>query len=125
VWDTAPLVAVIVTVYVPGVVRSDADTVNADELVPRGWRFNVDGARDAVGFEGERLVVRLAGVTWADRIRLPEKPFMLASVNVDVPEDPTEMESDVGLAAMPKSPMFTETLTKCVRFPLVPLTKTV
>ena len=31
--DTLPLVAVTVTVYVPGVVRSDADTVNVDELV--------------------------------------------------------------------------------------------
>jgi hypothetical protein len=33
VWDTVPLVAVIVTTYVPGVVRSDADTVSVDELV--------------------------------------------------------------------------------------------
>lgn len=44
---------------------------------------------------------------------------------MEVPEDPIEMESDVGLAAMPKSPMFTETLTKRVRFPLVPFTRTV
>ena len=85
----------------------------------------MDGAGDAVGFEGERPAVRLAGVTWVDRFRLPENPFKLDSVKVDVPEDPIEMESAVGLAAMPKSPMFTETLTKRVRFPLVPITKTV
>jgi hypothetical protein len=111
--------------YVPGVVRSDADIVNVDELVPRCWRFTVDGARDAVGFEGERPAVRLAGVTWVDRFRLPENPFKLDSVKVDVPEDPIEIENDAGLAAMPKSPMFTETLAKRVRFPLVPFTKTV
>jgi len=63
VWDTVPLVAVTVTVYVPGVVRSDGDTVNVDELVLWDCRFTADGARDAVGFESERLAVRLAGVT--------------------------------------------------------------
>ena len=34
--DTVPFEAVIVTVYVPGVVRSDADTVNVAEFVPLG-----------------------------------------------------------------------------------------
>jgi hypothetical protein len=118
-------VAVIVTVYVPGVVRSDADTVSVDELVLWDCTFTEDGAKDAVGFERERPAVRLAGVTWADRVRLPENPLRLVSVNEDVPEDPTAMESDVGLAAMPKSPMLTDTLAKRVRVPLVPCTKTV
>jgi hypothetical protein len=36
VWDTAPFEAVIVTMYVPGVVRSDADTVNVAEFVLLG-----------------------------------------------------------------------------------------
>jgi len=107
------------------VVRSDADTVNVDEPVLWGCRFTVDGARDVDGFEGERPAVRLAGVTWAEMFTAPENPLMLASVNVDVPEAPMEMESDVGLAAMPKSPMFTETLTVRVIVPFVPLTKTV
>jgi hypothetical protein len=120
-----PLVAVIVTMYVPGVVRSDVDTVNVDELVLRDCRLTADGARDAVGFEGERPAVRLAGATWADMLTPPENPLRLVSVNVDVPEDPIEMERDPGLAVRPKSPMFTETLTKRVRFPLVPFTKTV
>ena len=106
-------------------VRSDADTVNVDEPVPWGCRFTVDGARDTVGFEGESPAVRLVGVTWADRLTPPENPLMLVSVNVDVPEDPIAMESDVGLAAMPKSPMFTETLTVRVTVPFVPLTKMV
>ena len=34
--DTVPFEAVIVTVYVPGVVRSDVDTVNMAEFVPFG-----------------------------------------------------------------------------------------
>jgi hypothetical protein len=111
--------------YVPGVVRSDVDTVNVDELVLRDCRLTADGARDAVGFEGERPAVRLAGATWADMLTPPENPLRLVSLNVDVPEDPIEMERDAGLAVRPKSPMFTETLTKRVRFPLVPFTKTV
>ena len=49
----------------------------------------------------------------------------LVSVNVDVPEDPREIESDVGFAAMPKSPMLTDTLANRVRFPPVPFTRTV
>ncbi len=56
---------------------------------------------------------------------MPENPLRLVSVKADVPEDPRAMENDVGLAAMPKSPMFTETLAKRVRFPLVPFTKMV
>jgi hypothetical protein len=34
--DTVPFEAVIVTVYVPGVVRSDADTVSVAAFVPLG-----------------------------------------------------------------------------------------
>jgi len=107
------------------VVRSDADTVNVDEPVLRGCRFTVDGARDADGFEGERPAVRLMGVTWADKPTPPENPFMLVSVNMDVPDEPIEMKRDAGLAATLKSPMFTETLTVRVSVPFVPLTKTV
>jgi hypothetical protein len=34
--ETVPFEAVIVTVYVPGVVRSDVDTVKVAEFVPLG-----------------------------------------------------------------------------------------
>ena len=105
--------------------RSDADTVNVDEPALWGCRFTVDGARDVDGFEGERPAVRLVGVTWADKPTPPENPFMLVSVNMDVPDEPIEMERDAGLAATLKSPMFTETLTVRVSVPFVPLTKTV
>ena len=106
-------------------VRSDADTVNVDEPVLWGFRFIADGARDVDGFEGESPAVRLAGVTWADKPTPPENPLMLVSVNVDVPDEPIEMERDAGLGATLKSPMFTETLTVRVTVPFVPLTKTV
>ncbi len=105
--------------------RSDADTVNVDEPALWGCRFTVDGARDVDGFEGERPAVRLVGVTWADKPTPPENPFMLVSVNMDVPDEPIEMKRDAGLAATLKSPMFTETLTVRVSVPFVPLTKTV
>src|SRR5438105_12144512 len=103
-------------------VRSDADTVNVDEPVLWGCRFTVDGARDVDGFEGERPAVRLAGGTWAEMFTAPENPLMLASVNVDVPDDSMEMGSDVVLASDRKSRMFTETLTVDVLVPFVPLT---
>src|SRR5438105_15793570 len=106
-------------------VRSDADTVNVDEPVLWGCRFTVDGARDVDGFEGERPAVRLAGVTWAEMFTAPENPLMLASVNVDVPEAPMEMEGGVGLAGMPKSPMITETRTVSVMVQVVPLSEAV
>ena len=82
-------------------VRSDADTVNVDAPVLCGCRFTTDGARDAVGFEGDKPAVKLVGVTWADKLTPPENPLILVSVKVEVPEDPTEIERDDGLATMP------------------------
>jgi len=52
------------------------------------------------------------------------KPLKLANVSVDVPEDPTDMDREVGLADMLKSMMFTTTLAVRVKLPLVPLTTT-
>jgi hypothetical protein len=68
--------------------------------------------------------VRSVGVTCAVRLRLPVKPLKLASVSVDVPDDPTDMDREVGLAVMLKSMMFTATVTDRVKLPLVPLTTT-
>ncbi len=68
--------------------------------------------------------MRSAGVTCAVRLRLPVKPLKLANVSVDVPEDPTDMDREVGLADMLKSMMFTTTLAVRVKLPLVPLTTT-
>ena len=69
--------------------------------------------------------MRSVGVTCAVRLRLPVKPFKLASVSVDVPDDPTDRDSEVGLADMLKSMTFTMTLTDRVKLPLVPFTTTV
>ena len=115
----------IVTIYVPGVVRSDADTVRVAEPVPPGCRLTEDELRTAVGWAGESPAVRLEGATFAVRLTLPEKPLTLVNVNVEVPEDPIEMDSEVGLAATPKSTMSTETVTARVRLPFVPVTRMV
>jgi len=69
--------------------------------------------------------VRSVGVTCAARLRLPVKPLRLVNVRVDVPDDPTDMDREVGFADMLKSMMFTTTLTVRVKLPLVPLTTTV
>jgi len=114
-----------VTMYVPGVVRSDADTVRVAEAVPLGCRFTADELRAAVGWAGESPAVKLAGATLAVRLTLPEKPLTLVNVNVEVLEDPIEMDSEVGLAATPKSTMSTETVTARVRLPFVPVTRMV
>ena len=111
--------------YVPGVVRSDADTVRVAEAVPLGCRFTADKLRAAVGWAGESPAVRLVGVTFAVRLTLPEKPLTLANVNVEVLEDPIGMDSEVGLAATPKSTMSTETVVARVRLPFVPVTRIV
>src|SRR6266568_3588547 len=108
-----------VTMYVPGVVRSDADTVRVAEAVPLGCRFTADELRAAVGWAGESPAVRLVGVTFAVRLTLPEKPLTLVNVNVVVLEDP------IGLAATPKSTMSTETVVARVRLPFVPVTRMV
>jgi len=69
--------------------------------------------------------VRSVGVTCAARLRLPVKPLRLVNVSVDVPDDPTDIDREVGLADMLKSMMLTTTLTVRVKLPLVPLTTTV
>ena len=68
--------------------------------------------------------MRSVGVTCVARLRLPVKPLRLVNVSVDVPDDPTDMDREVGLADMLKSMMFTTTLTVRVKLPLVPLTTT-
>ncbi len=111
--------------YVPGVVMSDADTVRVAEPVPLGCRFTADELRAAVGWAGESPAVRLVGVIFAVRLTLSEKPLTLVNVNVEVPEDPIEIDSEVGLAATPKSTMRTETVIARVRLPFVPVTRMV
>jgi len=116
---------VIVTIYVPGVVRSDADTVRVAEPVPPGCKLTADELRAAVGWSGESPAVRLEGATFAVRLTLPEKPLTLVKVNVEVPEDPIEMDTEVALAATPTSTISTETVTARVRLPFVPVTRMV
>lgn len=83
-------VPVTVTVYMPGAVPPGTVTVSVE----------VPGAVTEVGL---RLPVGPAGLTVAVRLTFPEKPEMLPTVMVDVPEPPGGMFSVVGLAEMVKS----------------------
>jgi hypothetical protein len=80
---TPPLIADMVTVYVPGVVSSDVETVSVTVLVPPAERAAFDELRDTVGFESEKPTIPLAAVTDAWSPRVPAKPLMLVSVIVD------------------------------------------
>src|SRR6266702_4290869 len=66
VWVTPPLEADMVTAYVPGVVRSDAETVSVTVPEPPADKATFDALRDALGSEGESPPVRLVGLTLAE-----------------------------------------------------------
>ena len=71
--DIVPLLPVTVIVYVPGVVRSDADTVMVEVPVPFAVRTTLAGLKDAVGLERESDAVVSAGATVAERFTVPKK----------------------------------------------------
>ena len=94
-----PDVAVIVIVYVPGVVRTDVATVRVDTPVPPEVKVTDVGLRLAVGYMRQRPEQAI------DVLRpiVPANPFKLVSAIVDVPDDPIWMLRDAGVALMPKS----------------------
>jgi len=79
-----PDVAVIVTVYVPGVVRIDVATIRVDVVVPPAVSVTVVGLRVAVGYMRQRPEQAIDAL----RPIPPPNPFKLVSVMVDVPDDP-------------------------------------
>jgi hypothetical protein len=93
-----PEVAVIVTVYVPGVVRTEVETVRVDAPVPPADRVTDVGFRLAVGYTTQTPEQAI------DVLRpiVPANPFKLVSVIVDVPDDPMWMLRETGEALMPK-----------------------
>lgn len=60
--ETPPLVAVTVTRYVPGAVRSGTETSIISEAVPFGSKLTMELLSDAVGCEGDRLAAKLPGL---------------------------------------------------------------
>ena len=94
-----PDVAVIVIVYVPGVVATDVATVRVEMPVPPEVKVTDVGLRLAVGYTRQRPEQEI------DVLKpiVPANPFKLVSVIVDVPDDPIGMLRDAGVALMLKS----------------------
>ena len=57
-WVTEPIVAVTVTVYVPGVVKREVEIVNVDVAVPSAANVTVPGLTEPVGHTRTRPDVR-------------------------------------------------------------------
>jgi hypothetical protein len=76
-WDSVPLSALIVTAYVPGVVRSGVETESVDVTDPFAATLTLLGLRVAVGSSGERDAVVSAGATEAARFTVPVKLYRL------------------------------------------------
>ena len=72
--DIVPLVAVTVIVWVPGVVRSDDETVMVDEPVPFAARSTLAGLKETVGSTRESDAVVSAAAIEAARFTVPVKP---------------------------------------------------
>jgi hypothetical protein len=79
--------------YEPGAAPSDV-TFKVELAVPFEARVTDPGLR---------LVEGLGGETDAERDIVPENPFTLVRVIVDVPEEPCAMVSEVGFADILKS----------------------
>jgi hypothetical protein len=88
--DVEPLVAKVVTVYMPVVVEL---TVSVDVPVPPLVRMILEGLSDAVRPEGETLV---------ESDTVPVNPLRLVRVMVEVAEEPAGIVIVVGLAEMLK-----------------------
>ena len=95
-----PIVAVTMTVYVPGVVKSDVDTVRVEVAVPSAASVTLPGLTEHVG----QIRTRSDDEIDAVRLEVPKRPFRLASWIVDVAEDPMTIVREAGDDAMLKSP---------------------
>jgi hypothetical protein len=92
-WESEPLVAVTLTLYVPVTALAEV-TFNVELPAPFEASTTLPGLRFANGPEGE---------TDADKVTVPENPLRLATVMADVPEDPCAMVNEVGFADTLKS----------------------
>ena len=106
--------------------RSDADTVIVEALVPFAVRTTLAGLKDAVGLARESEAVVSAWEIVAERLTVPTKLLRLLRVIVVVPDDPTGTVMLAGLADIVKSGGGAVTMSLIVRIrtrlPLVALT---
>src|SRR5206468_13111202 len=95
-----PTVAVTVTVYVPGVVNSDVETVSVDVAVPSADNVTLLGLTETVG----QIRTRSDDEIEALKLAVPERPLRLVKVIMDVPDPLQVIVREVGDAPMLKSP---------------------
>ena len=98
-----PLVPVIVTVYVPGVVLCNVLIVSVDVPDPPELSETLDELRVSLGPVGEQV---------AEIATLPVKPLMLAKLMVTVPVEPAARLSELTLVSRLKSCTFTVITTE-------------
>ena len=96
---TEPIVAVTVTVYVPGVVKSDVVTVRVEVAVPSAASVMLPGLKKTVGQNKIRSDDEIAAL----KLAVPERPLRLVRVIVDVADDPMTIVNELGEAPMVKS----------------------
>ena len=95
-----PIVAVTVTVYVPGVVKSDVETVKVDVAVPSAAKVTLLGLTETVGHTRTRSDDEIEALT----LPAPERPFRLVSVIVHTTDPETVTVRELDEAPMLKSP---------------------
>jgi len=99
-WVMEPTVAVTVTVYVPGVVKSDVETMRVEVAVPSAANVTLPGFTETVG----QIRIRPDDVIDALRLAVPERPLRLARVIAELPEEPQTIVRESGETPMLKSP---------------------
>ena len=97
---TEPIVAVIVTVYVPGVVKSDVETVRVEGAVPSAANVTLPGLTETAG----QIKIRSDDEIDALKLAVPERLLRLVRVIVALPEEPQRIVREAGEAPMLKSP---------------------
>jgi len=96
---TDPIVAVTVTVYVPGVVKSEVEIVNVEVAVPFAANITLLGLTETVGHTKTRPDDEIEAL----RLAVPDKPLRLVSVIVEEPDEPHRIVRELGEAPRPKS----------------------
>jgi len=99
-WVTEPIVAVTVTVYVPGVVRREVEIVRVDEAVPSAASATLLGLTETVGHMKTKPEEEIDAL----RLAVPESPLRLVNDIVDEPDDPHTIVREPGETPMLKSP---------------------
>jgi hypothetical protein len=112
-WEDPPLLPVTVRAYTPAVVDEGTSIVKMEEPDPPAGTRTLFGLSATEGPKGK---------TEPDSSTVFEKPLMLPTAIVDVPDWPAGIAREPGLALTLKSTTLTVTVTEWDKGPLVPTT---